>query len=466
MAVTNPSTTATSTYNVHYTDLSVQPIVIQESEQDNSTDISLFGRIQLEYGQALDQDLLQIFENFACPEAAGSTIGNSHPDYTINGNDLTKPSAGQIWYNSTRQLLYYWNASISTWVPLGGRGQYAANWGQIGDGNQIPAPVNPYTNVAYPYSQCIWAVSPANVPSAYTYMICTTDQNANVTMQYRAYGDIGISSGTANFLIINITGNINQGSLDVTPVTPAISATPTATPTPSPVISPTPTNTATPTHTATQTPAVSPTRTPAASATPTPTRVPSPTPTPAPSNTPAPSVTPTPSPFTNTCEECTAKGFNCCVSIGSHLPDGKLAGDIKVGDFMHLADEITLEPFYDQVSYSEPSVQDSVLIVTERGVELECSKTAPIPTKKGIILSPNVKNEMVAVNIDGEPSWDKVVDVKELGYIWVQHITVNNKSFWAGKYQGKYILHHNIKCCYCGGSTDCSWVAPNCCDCA
>src|ERR1700758_4808105 len=104
MAVTNPTTT--STYNVHYTDLNIQPIVIQEGNQDNSTDISLFGRIKLEYGQALDQDLLQIFENFACPESSGSTIGNSIPDYTINGHDLITPSPGQIWYNSTRQLLY------------------------------------------------------------------------------------------------------------------------------------------------------------------------------------------------------------------------------------------------------------------------------------------------------------------------------------------------------------------------
>ena len=464
MAVTNPSTT--STYDVHYTDINVQPIVIQEAETDSSTDITLFGRITLEYGQDLDQDLLQIFENFACPEAAGSTLGNSHPDYTVNGNDLTKPTAGQLWYNSTRQLIYYWNASISTWVPLGGRGQYAANWGQIGDGNQIPAPINPYTGQAYPYSQCIWAVSPANIPSAFTYLLCTTDPEANVTMQYRAYGDIGMSSGTANFLIINIVGNINQGSVvNVTPATPAISPTPTATPTPSKAVTPTPSPTPSATHTPTHTPAVSPTRTPAASATPSPTPQPSPTRTPAPSNTPAPSVTPTASPFAGGCAQCTSLHYNCCVSVSSYLPSGKRAGQVHVGDFLKLADEVTLEPFEDQVSYSEPSLQDSVLLITELGVELECSKTAPIPTKNGVILSPHVLGEYAAVNIDGEVSWDKVVKVKDIGEIWVQHITVNNKSFWAGKHDGKYMLHHNIKCCYCGGLSNCQWVAPNCCNC-
>lgn len=131
---------------------------------------------------------------------------------------------------------------------------------------------------------------------------------------------------------------------------------------------------------------------------------------------------------------------------------------------MHLADEVTLEPFQDVVSYSEPSLQDSVLIITESGAELECSKTAPIPTKEGIVKSPDVYGKYVAVNIDGKSFWDKVVELKEIGEIWVQHITVNNKSFWAGKTDGAYILHHNIKCCYCGGS-DCVWTGPNCCDC-
>lgn len=150
------------------------------------------------------------------------------------------------------------------------------------------------------------------------------------------------------------------------------------------------------------------------------------------------------------------------MSIDSHLPDGKLAGDIKVGDVMHLADEESLEPFTGVVSYSEPSLQDSLRIVTESGAVLDCSKTAPIPTKRGVILSPEVLGEYVAVQKDGESFWDKVVSLDELGEIWVQHITVGNKSFWAGKNDGTYILHHNIKCCYCGTGTG-TWVPPNCC---
>lgn len=446
-----------TTYTVNHTDINVQPITIQEQTVDNSTDIELFGRIEIEYGQDLDENILHLLENFACPEAAGSTIINSHPDYTVNGNTLTKPSNGQIWYNSTRKVLYYWNNTV--WAPLGGRGHYNANWGVIADGQQLPKPINPYTGEVYDYPLCIWAVSPTNIPTAFTYMLCTTDSSANVTMKYRASGSNTLTSGTANFLIISIYGNVNAGNVNVTPLTPAVSGTPT--PTPSPTHSAT--ITPTPSISISKTPVPSATPTPIASATPSPTPAASLSKTPAPSSTPAPSVTPTPTPFASDCAQCTAIGAICCVAVDSHLPDGKVAGDIRVGDFMMLADEESLEPFTDEVTYSEPSWQDSVRIVTERGAVLDCSKTAPIPTKdKGVITSPNVYGEFVGVMLDGVASWDKVVELREIGEIRVQHITVNNKSFWAGKTKGAYILHHNLKCCYCDGSGN-SWVAPNCC---
>lgn len=447
-----------TTYNVHYTDIATDPIVIEEAGKDTSTDITTFGRVKLEYGQDLNENILHLLENFACPETAGSTINTATPDITANGGSITNPREGQIWYNSTRKALYFWTGS--KWTAVGNRGNYNANWGQISDGSQIPRPVNAYTGETYDYSQCIWAVSPANIPTAFTFMVCTTDNDAVVNMKYRAYGENSLTSGTANFLIISIAGNVNAGNLNVVPLTPAISQTPTATPTPS--VSTTPS--VTPPVSPTRTPAASPTPTPAISASPSSTPAPSPTRTPAPSNTPAPSITPTPSPFASICDTCNAMGANCCVSVSSFLPDGKLAGKIKVGDFMKLADEVTLEPFEDQVSYSEPSMQDSLRIITKRGAILDCSKTAPIPTKKGVILSPEVMGEFVAVNIDGESSWDEVVDLKELGVIEVQHITVNNKSFWAGKNEGSYILHHNIKCCYCNDN-NCTWTQPNCCLC-
>lgn len=62
-----------STYSIKHTDLTKPPIIVDEGSLDDySLDIALFGRIRLEYGERLNQNLLNLLENFACP---------SDPDY-------------------------------------------------------------------------------------------------------------------------------------------------------------------------------------------------------------------------------------------------------------------------------------------------------------------------------------------------------------------------------------------------
>jgi hypothetical protein len=448
------------TYTVNFTDSTKNPIIIEEGTVNTSLDVVLFGRVDLEYGAQLNEDMLHLLERFACPQDPSSTEQNTFPDYTTNGDALTSPIQGELWYNSTVKRVYVWNGT--TWETLRNQGDVAANWGQILDGGQLPAPVDPATGYVYPYTQCIWAVSPASFPVAFTYMECTTDTNANVNMKYRAYGDNALTSGLANFLIIAIAGNTNAGlpSLnEITPLPPLSTLTPTPSPTvsgtPVPSVTPTISHSATPTPVATTTP--TPTHTAAVSSTPAATH--SPTPTPVPSPTPAATITPTPSYAANTCEQCTADGFGCCVALNSFLPDGKLAGQIKIGDTMILADQVSLEPATGKVSYSEPSLQPSVKIITKSGASLICSTTAPIPTTEGLVNAPDLDGKFVAVMIKDVAGWDQVVSVTDVGNYWVQHITVEDKCFWAGENSNAFILHHNIK--KCEGNT--VWVAPNCC---
>ena len=40
-------------------------------------------------------------------------------------------------------------------------------------------------------------------------------------------------------------------------------------------------------------------------------------------------------------------------------------------------------------------------------------------------------------------AWEAVARVEPVGPIDVQHISVNDKCFWAGERAGTYILHHN-----------------------
>lgn len=144
-----------------------------------------------------------------------------------------------------------------------------------------------------------------------------------------------------------------------------------------------------------------------------------------------------------------------------------IAGDISVGHNMVLADQKTLEPGVGTVTYSEPSLQPAVRVVTKSGISLVCSTTAPLPTPEGLVDAPFVMGKQVATFKNGQAHWEDVVSVTDVGDTWVQHITVGDKCFWAGEQSNGFILHHNIKCCYCDPDT-CPggvWQPPNCCMC-
>ena len=61
------------TYNVKHTDSTIPPILVSPSDVvDDVVDVVLFGRINLEYGEELNENLLNILENFSCPEVPGN----------------------------------------------------------------------------------------------------------------------------------------------------------------------------------------------------------------------------------------------------------------------------------------------------------------------------------------------------------------------------------------------------------
>lgn len=285
-------------YTVNKTDISEAPIDVQEKRVDESSlDVALFGKIRLEYGERLNEDLLNILENFACGEKTSVTPIVPDLDQTSN-TQLSNPTIGQFWYNSTRQQIYFWTGT--EWVAVPTRESTAANWGQIMHGEQLPRPVSPITGYVFPYSECIWTVAPSVFVGKIGYVACATDAAANVTMQYRLGGTNDIMDGIANYLIIGLKGTATSTGPFPTPpapsptpsITPTMTATVTPTLTPTPTMTMSVTATVTPTVTSTVTPTVTltPTQTPAV----TPTMSATPTPTPVPSNTPAPSVTPSP----------------------------------------------------------------------------------------------------------------------------------------------------------------------------
>lgn len=242
-------------YDVHKTKLfgkNSSPIHIDEKEIDQSTDITLFGRKKLQYGTQLNQNILHLLEHFACPENSANPgnpdLDAASADQISNVKFLTNPIDGQLWFNSTQDCLFVYNANVFKWEPVGMQDDIAANWGVIYNGQQIPKPVSTTTGHVFDYSECSWIVSPYQFPGVIEYMLCNTGTNAEVTSIYSVTGDPTIYDAFATYLIVGIRGNINQGSLTPIPsptptpaVTPTVTTTPGAvTPTPTP---PTPTPT-------------------------------------------------------------------------------------------------------------------------------------------------------------------------------------------------------------------------------
>lgn len=275
-------------YNVKFTDASKTPINIAENSVNNSsTDITLFGRKKLEYGRDMNANFLHILENFACPEVMdefGVPYGSGLPDTSKSSflgettiKLLSNPTEGQLWYNTTQETLFVFDGT--SWLALGMSGDIAANWGVVNHGASIPRPINQQGYV-FPYDECAWIVSPFAIKSSFRRMECRTDVTTNgvgqitdVKAYMRYMGPTPVNpfvDGCANYMIVGIKGNVNQG--DQAPIpspTPEVSTTPSptpsstlpASPTPTPSVSSAPGVTATRTPTPTPLPSVTPTAT-------------------------------------------------------------------------------------------------------------------------------------------------------------------------------------------------------------
>lgn len=222
-------------YIVDFTDIRTTPIEVAEGGIDvTSTDAALFGRIRLEYGELLNETLLHLLEHFGCPEDS-VTPGTPNLDASYD-NLLANPVIGQMWFNSTTQVLHEWDGTY--WIPLRGIDDIAANWGSIGTGQQLPKPVSQTTGYEFDYDECIWSVGQSGYESGFSSMTCGTDSEATVTMEYKLRGSSTVFPGTVNYLIIGIKGNTNLGTPQQPPALPGESPTPTPTVTPSVSTSP------------------------------------------------------------------------------------------------------------------------------------------------------------------------------------------------------------------------------------
>lgn len=212
-----------STYEINFTDNDpAKTITITEENIDTSTDLVLFGRKRLQYGADMNQNLLSLLENFACPE---DSLNPGNPNTARSNGKLVDPVIGQFWYNETRKLPYIFTKT--GWVSLLSSSSIASVWGIITHGQQIPQPVGD-DGYVFSYSECVWIVSPFTIDGEIFNYTLDTSSTGVVTAQLN-----GGSSLVVNYLIVGIKNNINAGTLSPV-ITPSVTPTSTTTPTPTP----------------------------------------------------------------------------------------------------------------------------------------------------------------------------------------------------------------------------------------
>jgi hypothetical protein len=277
-----------ATYNIKFTDINKTPIVVDQGDLDvTSVDVALFGRIKLEYGELLNENLLHLLENFACPEDPANP-GN--PDLSVALEDtLSHPTSGKLWYNSTQEVPFVWDEDDAAWTAIGSSADFAATSGKILHGQQLPLPISP-SGYQFSYRECLMIVSPSGVQQSdlgnngFSYMVCSVDNNGLVNHQYAVTGPNTLIPAVANYMIIGMRNsntvadpnphNHNYGTLSPPPAPAIVVNVPSPTPTSTPIAAASPTPT--PTRAATVTPTL--TVTPTVTASPTATRAPSVTP--------------------------------------------------------------------------------------------------------------------------------------------------------------------------------------------
>lgn len=167
----------------------------------SATDLTLAGRTR-EYGEAYNENVLHLLENFASPEADDT---QAHTIFHAIPAVLNNPIDGQTWFNNTRKISYTYFRG--RWYPKASVGDIASNWGTIVSGVALPLPVGE-GGQTFTYSECSWIVSPTYMPVEVKAVNCTVNATTGVvTTTYTRSLDDVVVAGEAFYQIVAIRGN-------------------------------------------------------------------------------------------------------------------------------------------------------------------------------------------------------------------------------------------------------------------
>jgi hypothetical protein len=122
------------------------------------------------------------------------------------------------------------------------------------------------------------------------------------------------------------------------------------------------------------------------------------------------------------------------------------ASTVRVGDELLIMSPTTGAKRWGRVSYSQRKRSACVRVVTEAGISLTCSTTAPLGCTDGCTVhAPHLLGRNAAVHDQGVYGPERVTDVLDVGERDVQHITCEDDFFLTGDEPGRYLAHHNLK---------------------
>lgn len=172
-----------------------------------SSDLTLVGRTR-EYGEAYNENVLHLLENFASPEVSDTL---THSIFHAVPAELLNPVDGQTWFNTSRKLNYTYFRG--RWMPQAYSGHIASNWGTVMNGTALPRPIGS-DGYVFPYSECAWIVAPAYVETVNRGFACTVNPSTGVVTAFTR----GRVSGTVPievfYQIIGVRSNDYLGGND------------------------------------------------------------------------------------------------------------------------------------------------------------------------------------------------------------------------------------------------------------
>jgi predicted phage tail protein len=136
-----------------------------------------------------------------------------------------------------------------------------------------------------------------------------------------------------------------------------------------------------------------------------------------------------------------------CVDWDAVMADGQLARELLEGDMVECVDVTQEIPTVEMVTLEKIAFgeEESYTLVTEHGAQLTQSKSTPMDTRDGrIVTTPDMLDEYVLVKRPIGNCWERVIAVEPVGVRKVVKLSLGGRMFFAGDQKGVYIATHNV----------------------